>query len=105
MNDLVPRRNCPGVQGKLIRMTGYYGHPKNYGPNTLGYVTFIQNKSTFARPKKMQTLVFIIPKVCTKQLYTLSPASGALTILIASVPGLCILFTFSNNVVAMFIGD
>ena len=69
MNDLVPMKNCPGVQGKLIRMPGYYGHPKTCGPNTLGYVAFTQNKSTFARSKKMQTLVFILPKVCTKQLY------------------------------------
>ena len=32
----------------------------------LGYVNFIQNKSTFARPKKMQTLVFILLKDYTK---------------------------------------
>ena len=66
MNNLVPMRNCPGVQGELIRMPRYYGYRRNCGPNTLGYVAFTQNKSTFARPKKMQTLVFILPKVCTK---------------------------------------
>ena len=69
MNDLAPMRNCPGVQGKLIWILGYYGYPKNQGPNTLGYVTFTQNKSTFARPKKLQTLVFILLKDSTKQLY------------------------------------
>ena len=69
MNDLVLMRNCPGVQVKLIRLPGYYNCPQNCGPNTLGYVAFNQNKSTFARPKTLQTLVFILPKVCTKQLY------------------------------------
>ena len=62
-------RICPGVQGKLIWMSGYYGYPKNRVPNTLGYVTFTQNKSTFARPKNMQTLIFILPKEYNKQLY------------------------------------
>ena len=62
-------RSCPGVQCKLILMAGYYDNPKNCGPNILGYVTFIQDKSTFARPKKMQTLVFILPKDCTEKLY------------------------------------
>ena len=50
MKYLVPMRNCPGVHGKLSRMPGYYGYLKNCGPNTLGYVAFTQNKSTFARP-------------------------------------------------------
>ena len=39
------------------------------GSNKLGYVIFTHNKSTFARPKKIKTLVFILPKDSTKQLY------------------------------------
>ena len=62
MNNFAPMRNCSGVQGKLIGKPGYHGYPKNRGPNTQGYVTFTNNKSTFARPKKMQTLVIILPK-------------------------------------------
>ena len=69
MNNLATIRNCSGVQGKLIWKPGYYSYTKNRGPNTLGYVTFTRNKSIFARPKKIQTLVFILPKDCTKQLY------------------------------------
>ena len=62
MNNFAPMRNCSGVQGKLIWKPGYHGYPKNRGPYTQGYVTFTDNISTFARPKKMQTLVFILPK-------------------------------------------
>ena len=69
MNNFAPMRNCSGVQGKLIWKLGYHGYPKNRAPNTLGYVTFTNKKSTFARPKKMQILVFILPKDCNKQLY------------------------------------
>ena len=36
------------------------------GSNKLGYVNFIQDKSTFARLKKVQTLVFILLKDYTK---------------------------------------
>ena len=43
--------------------------PRSHGLNELGYVIFIHNKSTFARPKKIKTLGFILPKDSTKQLY------------------------------------
>ena len=46
-----------------------YVYQKNCRPSTLGSVTFAQNKSTFARPKNFKTLVFIMPKDSTKQLY------------------------------------
>ena len=46
-----------------------YGYPRNHRPNKLEYVTFTQNIIIFAIPKKMQTLIFILPKDCTKQLY------------------------------------
>ena len=45
------------------------GCPRSHGSNKLGYVIFTHNKSTFARPKKIKTLVFILPKDSTKQLY------------------------------------
>ena len=43
--------------------------PRSHGSNKLGYVIFNDNKSTFARPKKIKTSVFILPKDSTKQLY------------------------------------
>ena len=46
-----------------------YVYHRNCRPSTLGSVTFAQNKSTFARPKNFKTLVFIMPKYSTKQLY------------------------------------
>ena len=62
-------KNCPGwVQNRSIRSWGLeYMVILDFGEsNNLGYVNFIQNKSTFARPKKMQTLVFILLKDYTK---------------------------------------
>ena len=46
-----------------------YGYHRNCRPSTLGSVNFAQNKSTFARPKHVKTLIFIMPKDSTKQLY------------------------------------
>ena len=68
-DNVAPMKNCPGwVQNRSIRSwgLGYMVILEICGSNKLGYVNFIQNKSTFARPKKMQTLVFILLKDYTK---------------------------------------
>ena len=49
-----------------------YGYHRKRRLDTLGYVTFTQNKSTSARPIKMQTLVFMLPKDCIRKLLVLS---------------------------------
>ena len=67
--NVAPMKNCPGwVQNRSIRSWGlrYIVILEFCGSNKLGYINFIQNKSTFARPKKMQTLVFILLKDYTK---------------------------------------
>ena len=55
-NNVAPVKNCPGwVQNRSIRSwgLGYMVILKICRSNKLGYVNFIENKSTFARPKKM----------------------------------------------------
>ena len=68
-NNVAPMKNCSGwVQNRSIRSwgLGYMDILEICGSNKLGYVNFIQNKSTFARPKKMETLVLILLKDYTK---------------------------------------
>ena len=55
--------------GNILMVSESAGCPRSHGSNKLGYVIFTHNKSTFARPKKIKTLVFILPKDSTKQLY------------------------------------
>ena len=50
---MAPMKNCPRwMQGRSNYILGYMVILEIRRPNKLGYVTFIQNESTFARPKK-----------------------------------------------------
>ena len=55
--------------GNILMVWKSAGCPRSHRSNKQGYVIFTNNKSTFARPKKIKTLVFILPKESTKQLY------------------------------------
>ena len=62
-NNVAQMKNCHGwVQGRSNWILGYVVILEIRGPNKQGYVTF----STFARPKNMQILVFILLKDSTK---------------------------------------
>ena len=72
MNDLASVKDFLGgdVQGRSNYPLGYPQiNVLNVAIEQARYFIFSQNKSTFARPKKIQTLVFILPKDSTKQLY------------------------------------
>ena len=55
--------------GNIFMVWESAGCTKSHGSNKLGYAILTHNKNTFARPKKIKTLVFILPKDSTKQLY------------------------------------
>ena len=55
--------------GKILMVWESAGCPRSHESNKLGYIIFTHNKSTFERPKKIKTLVFILHIDSTKQLY------------------------------------
>ena len=65
MSDLAPLKDCPGRGcARLVKLAP--GVPGDKcpccGSNELGYFIFIQNKCTFARPKKLKHWFSYFPK-------------------------------------------